>query len=123
MPQSTFPLYTALLIRTIMNFFSTTFPNQLKPAIKKADASNPLKGVDYIDLPQKVRAKRAVINVKNKDNRCFEYAILSALHHNEIKIDHQRPSKYKEYVGKLNVTDIEFPVSLKDIAKFEKQNP
>ena len=33
------------------------------------------------------------------------------------------PSQYKKYVGKINFTDIEFPVSLKDIDKFEKQNP
>ena len=56
-------------------------------------------------------------------NRCFEYAILSALHHNEIKEKHERPSKYKAYSGKLNFTGIGFPVSLKDIDKFEKQSP
>ena len=48
---------------------------------------------------------------------------MSALHHNEINDSHQRPSKYKKYLGKLNFTGIEFPVSLKDIDKFEKQNP
>ena len=32
-PQSTFALYTALLTQTIMNFFSTTFPNQSKPSL------------------------------------------------------------------------------------------
>ena len=80
------------------------------------------KGVYYIDLPKEVKTKKAVINVKNKDNRCFEYAILSAQHHDEIKASHQRPSKYKEHLGKLNFTGIDFPVSLKDIDKFEKQN-
>ena len=95
----------------------------MQPAIKKAIASDPQKGAGCVDLPQKVKAKKAIINVKNKDNRCFEYAILSALHHKEIKEKHERPPKYKEYLGKLYFTDIEFQVSLKDIDKFEKQNP
>ena len=48
---------------------------------------------------------------------------MSALHHDEIKDNPDRPSKYKANLGKLNFTGIEFPVSLKDIDKFEKNNP
>ena len=42
----------------------------------KVDRFNPLKGEGYIELPTAVKSRRAVINVKNKDNRCFEYTIL-----------------------------------------------
>ena len=87
------------------------------------DKNIPLNGSSYIDLPKEIKTKKAVINVQNKDNRCFEYAILSAQHHDKIKTDHSRSSKYKDYLGKLNFTGIEFPVSLKDIDKLEKQNP
>ena len=80
----------------------------------KVDRFNPLKGEGYIDLPQPIKTKKAIINVKNKDNRCFEYAILSALHHNEVdQKQTDSPSQYKKYLGKLNFTGIEFPVSLK----------
>ena len=48
---------------------------------------------------------------------------MSALHHREIKGKYERPSKYKAHLGKLNSTGIEFPVSLRDIDKFEKNNP
>ena len=72
---------------------------------------------------KKLKPKKAVINVQNKDNRCFEYAILSALYHSEIKVGHERPSQYKKYFGKLYFTGIEFPISWNDINKFEKQNP
>ena len=58
----------------------------------KVDRFNPLKGEGYIGLPTAIKSKKAVINVQNKDNRCFEYAIFSALHHNEIKERHERPS-------------------------------
>ena len=89
----------------------------------KVNKNVPLSGSSYIDLPKEIKAKKAVINVQNKDNRCFEYAILSEQYNKEIKSDHQKPSKYKEYLGQLNFTGIEFPVSLKDIDKFENQNP
>ena len=85
--------------------------------------SSPQKETSYIDLPKEIKTKKFVINVKNKNNRCFEYAILSAQQHDKIKDSHQRPSKYREHLNKLNFNGIEFPVSLKDIDKFEKQNP
>ena len=57
------------------------------------DKNVPLNGSSYIDLPKEIKTKKAVINVQNKDNRCFEYAILSAQHNKEIKKKHERPSK------------------------------
>ena len=95
----------------------------MQSTTKKTATPKPQKGVSYIDLPQPINAKRAVINVQNQDNRCFEYASLSALHRNEVKDSHQKPSKYKKYAGELDSTGIEFPVSPKDIGKFEKKNP
>ena len=94
----------------------------MQSATEKTTPFESQRGAGYIELPQPIKAKKAVINVQNTDNRSFEYAILSALHHNEIKDSHQRPSRYKAYLGKLNFTGIEFPVLLKDISKFEKQN-
>ena len=42
-----------------------------------------IAGGTYLDLPKKIKNKQACINVKNHDNMCFKWAILSALHHNE----------------------------------------
>ena len=89
----------------------------------KVDKYNPLRGEGYINLPADIKSKGAIINVQNKDNRCFEYAILSALYHDKIGFHYEKPSRYKKYLGELNFTGIEFPVSLKDIDKFEKNNP
>ena len=86
------------------------------------DKNIPLNGSSYIDLPKEMKTKKAIINVKNKENRCFEYAILSAQHHSEIdQKQANSPSQYKEHLDKLNCTGIDFPVSLKDIDKFEKK--
>ena len=76
----------------------------------KVDRFNPLRGEGYIDILAAIKSKGAIINVQNKDNRCFEYAILSALYHSEIKEKYERTSKYKAHLGKLNFTGIEFPV-------------
>ena len=49
---------------------------------------------------------------------------MSAQHHSEVdKKQTNSPSQYKAQLGKLNSTGIEFPVSLQDIGKFEKNNP
>ncbi|XP_069360915.1 uncharacterized protein [Maniola hyperantus] len=41
---------------------------------------NPLRGSSYIDLPLDIKHKHAVINVKNNDYQCFQWAVLSALY-------------------------------------------
>ena len=60
--------------------------------------------------------------MKNKENKCFLWCVLRALN---PKDDH--PERVdKELRGKentLNMEGIDYPVSLKDLNKFEKQNP
>ena len=80
----------------------------------------PLKGSSYIPLPIKLRSKHAIINVKNKDNKCFMWSVLAALY--PTKRDAERIWKYKENVSTLNFKDISFPVKMADVPKFERQN-
>jgi len=83
----------------------------------------PLGGAGHIDLPADLAAKKGVVNPKNKDNECFRWAILSALH--PVSQDAQRISKYQQYYDTLNFKDIEFPVQADEIVlqRFERQNP
>ena len=85
----------------------------------------PLRGSTWIPLPKELADKKAIINMKNKDNKCFMWNVLRALNptnNHPERID-------KELVEKedtLNMKGIQYPVSLKedkDISKFEKQNP
>ena len=62
-----------------------------------------------------------MINPQNKDEVCFKWAVIAALHHKEIKKDHQRISR--PYENQHNWKGLEFPVSIKKIDKFEKNNP
>ena len=80
---------------------------------------NPLRGETWIPLPKELANKKAIINMKNKDNKCFLWCVLRAL--NPCEKDPQRID-IKEKENTLNMDRIEYPVSLKDIDKFENQN-
>ena len=77
----------------------------------------------YIKLPKWIKSKKAVINPQDKVEECFEQAFIVALLHEEIKRDHQRTSKLRSYENQYNWEGLEFPVLIKKIDKFEKNNP
>ena len=87
---------------------------------------NPIRCGSYIPLPISVAKKHACINLKNSDNQCFKWAVLSALVHLKgYKIHNlNNISEYKKYEGEfnLNFNGLEFPIQPVDIPKFEKQN-
>lgn len=79
----------------------------------------PLTSGSYIPLPKFIQKKKAVVNVKNNDKYCFLWAILSALYPAKTNVS----SIYSyPHVGVLNTEDIEFPIQLKSIPKFERIN-
>ena len=82
---------------------------------------NPSKGSSYIPLPDWISNKKAIVNIKNKDEKCFLWCILRYLHPKER--DEERLTGLKKYEFSLNTKGITFPMKLKDITKFEKLNP
>ena len=81
------------------------------------------RGGSYIELPKCIKSKKAVINPQNKDEECFKWAAIAALHHEEIKNNLERISLLRPYENQYNWKGLEFPVSIKKIDKFEKNNP
>ena len=83
---------------------------------------SPLKGSSYIKLPQELRnSAKGLINMKNKDNECFRWCHIR--HSNPQDKDPQRiKNTDKQYIEKLDYSSIEFPVTVKQINKIEKQN-
>ena len=49
-------------------------------------------GSSYIELPEWLKSEKAVINLQNKDEECFKWLIIKALHHKEIKHHPERIS-------------------------------
>ncbi|RLU25273.1 hypothetical protein DMN91_003366 [Ooceraea biroi] len=81
---------------------------------------NPLHAGCYIKLPEEITTKKAVINVHSMDNACFTWSVVAALYPAERNTE--RESSYPHYTTVLNLQGIEFPVTLKNIAKFERLN-
>ena len=82
----------------------------------------PLRGSSYIPLPKELRhPAKGIINIKNNDDECFRWC-----HIRYLLPQNKNPQRIKEsdkkYVEKLDYSGIEFPVSVKQYNKIEKQN-
>ena len=82
----------------------------------------PLFGNSFIELPSKLKSqKKGLINIKNKDNKCF--LCCHVRHLNPIDNNSNRISKKdKKVANTLNYYGIDFPISKEDCCKVEKQN-
>ena len=65
--------------------------------------------------------KKAIINLQNRDNKCFLWSVLRYLH--PANRDENRLTDLKQYENDLNTKGIDYPVKLKDITKIESLNP
>ena len=81
----------------------------------------PMRGSSFIPLPNFIKKKNAIINIKNEDDKCFLWSVLRYLHPKEIH--GERLTDLKKYENDLNFKGIDFPVKVKDITKFENNNP
>ena len=89
----------------------------------KCDIVNFKLGGSYIDSPDWIKKKKAAINPKNKDNKCFQYAATVVLNYEEIKWNPERVSNIKPFVNKDNWEEMSYPSKIDDWKTFEKNNP
>ena len=66
-------------------------------------------GVSYIDSPDWIKNKKSTINPINKKNKCSQYAVTVALHHEEIGKHSERITKIKPFINKYKWEGINFP--------------
>ena len=78
-------------------------------------------GSSYIPLPDWIMRKKAIVSIRNTDNKCFLWSVLRYLYPRE-KND-CRLGDLKKHENELNTKGINFPVKIKDISKFESLNP
>ena len=76
------------------------------------------RGKSYIKSPKWVINKRATINPKNKDNKCFQYSITVALNHQNI----ERISNIEPFINQYNWEGINLTAGIKDWKKIEPNN-
>ena len=83
-----------------------------------------IRGSSYIDLPDWVKDKYCCINPNNfYDDKCFQYAVVAALHHAEIDSHPERITKLEPFINRYNWDGITYPTQINQWSKFEKQNP
>ena len=82
----------------------------------------PMRGGSYMQLSAKLKKKKAVLNIQNRENECLRWAIRAALYPARRGKNPIRPSNYPTEDG-LNFTGIDFPTPVSQIDRLERQNP
>ena len=84
---------------------------------------NALAGSAFVELPDLLRKKRAVINVKNTDNRCFAYAVLCAKYSGKAYAKNKcDPKQYEKYFAQERVlAGLTYPVKISDLKSVERR--
>ena len=83
---------------------------------------DPINAGSYIDLPEVLKNKHAIINMKNQDEECFKWCVLRALNpknKNTERVDNDLKSKQDS----INMDGIRYPVNFRAIDRFEHLNP
>ena len=81
-----------------------------------------MRGGSYMELPAKLKNKKAVLNIQNRrDNECLRWAIRAALFPAPRGRNPARTSSYPTEDG-LNFAGIDFPTPVSQINRLERQN-
>ena len=81
----------------------------------------PILGGSYMVLPTKLKNKRAILNIQNRDNQSLRWAIRAHLFPAPRGRNPVRTSSYPTEDG-LNFTGIDFPTLVSQIDRLERQN-
>ena len=118
----------------IDRLFDTTlkrFQKAIKTSIKRSEFNHESVGLlyyhfqitdirraeSYIISPDQIVSKKATINPKNeKDNKCFQWSIISGLNYNKIK------EKELKKILKFKRVDTDFSSYQRDWEEFEQNN-
>ena len=95
---------------------------EVESVVLHIDKWDPLKASSYIELTKELKNRNAIINMQNKDNKCFLWSVLRALNpknNHPERIDKDLKSKENT----LNMKGIDYPVDFRGIDRFERQNP
>ena len=81
---------------------------------------NLMRGSSYLPLPDWLVRKKAIVNPHNDNEECFKWSVIAA--ENVGMKDPQRVSNLRKFTDNYDWSGLEFPVSIKDIGKFETRN-
>ena len=67
------------------------------------------RGGPYINSPEWLKNKKAIINSKNNANNCFQCALTVTLNHKQIKSHSENISKIKPFINQYDWKETDFP--------------
>ena len=73
----------------------------------------------YIPSPNLIKNSKGVLNIHNKDDKCFVWGILSSL----FTVNSKDWHSYVKFIPKLNFDGMNFPTRVQDVDTFESNNP
>ena len=79
---------------------------------------NDIQASSRVELPEKYKNNKSIINTKNDDQFCFLGCILA--HLCPVEDNKSGTSNYSMHFNKLNLEGLEFLMKVKDIPKFDK---
>ena len=91
--------------------------NQIKIQISK---SKKTRAGTYIKLPDLLKYKKAIVNIKNDDDKCIEWCLLAYKHYDELTSKSKNETRhYKKFYNELVIPkDIKYPIDIQtDIKK------
>ena len=90
----------------------------------KFNVINPPSVRSFIPTPRKLSDKKAIINRQNKDDKCFLYATGISAFSDELgnKNLERISKKLLKCCERLNIYNINFLPSIKDVEQFEKND-
>ena len=91
--------------------------------LQKIDLKRGGSYIDYIDhISSCLKNKKATINPKNNDDKCFQYALTAALNYQNIKSHPERISNLKPFINQYDWKEIDCTSHQKVWKKFESNN-
>ena len=107
-----------LLFRSFLQKYQENLQNNMRGSNFEFDGVNLLyynfnkislnRGGSYIEPAKWIKDKRSIINPKNNDHKCFQYAVALALNHDKIDRNPQRISKIRPFIDQYKWKDIDF---------------
>ena len=86
---------------------------------------NPARARGYLPLPKHLSATKAYLNIRNKNEFCFKYALMALIHPQEKHAE--RAKQYEKYFNEVDWSHLNFPFELEknlgNVQKFEEANP
>ena len=81
---------------------------------------NFMRGSSYLPLPDWLARKKVIINPHNDEEECFKWSVITV---EKVGMKYpQRVSNLRKFTDNYDCSGLEFPVSIKDIGKFETRN-